>query len=36
MRAEERWPCRHEIGLADPERVVLDVDPLPRGPVRSA
>jgi hypothetical protein len=33
---EERWPCRHEIGLADPERPVLDVDPSPHGPVRPA
>lgn len=32
----ERWPCRHEIGLADPERVVVDIDPSPHGPVRPA
>jgi len=30
----EVWPCRHEIGLADPERVVIDVDPSPHGPAR--
>lgn len=34
--AGEQWPCRHEIGMADPERVVLDVDPAPHGPVRTA
>jgi hypothetical protein len=32
----ERWPCRHEIGLADPEREVLDADPSPHGPERPA
>ncbi|HYO42738.1 MAG TPA: DUF4261 domain-containing protein [Candidatus Limnocylindrales bacterium] len=32
--AGEQWPCRHEIGMADPERVVLDVDPSPHGPDR--
>jgi hypothetical protein len=30
----EQWPCRHEIGMADPERAVLDVDPSPHGPAR--
>jgi hypothetical protein len=32
----ERWPCVHEIGMADPERVVIDVNPWPHGPERRA
>jgi hypothetical protein len=30
----ERWPCVHEIGMADPERAVIDANPWPHGPAR--
>jgi hypothetical protein len=31
---DDRWPCRHEVAMIGPERVVLDVDPSPHGPAR--
>lgn len=36
LREDERWPCHHEFALLGPEREVIDIDPSPYGPVRSA
>lgn len=34
LEEEDRWPCRHEESIAEPSRIVLDVDAGPYRPSR--
>ena len=34
IEADHRWPCQHEESIVPPQRIVLDVNPVPFGPPR--